>query len=101
PRHGGARVPGGRAVRTQRTSLPGSTVHGPAIVFDEVGLTLGRTAILRGVSFMVSAGSVHALVGPNGAGKSSLVKTLLGQMPHRGRLALDWPQGAQTVGYVP
>ncbi len=74
---------------------------GPAIVFDKVGLTLGRTTILREVSFTVSAGSVHALVGPNGAGKSSLVKTLLGQMPHRGRLALDWPQTAHTIGYVP
>lgn len=79
----------------------GHVVDGPRLVFDKVSLTLGRTAILHEVSFTVSAGSVHALVGPNGAGKSSLVKTLLGQMPHQGRLALDWPHGAQTIGYVP
>lgn len=95
-------------MRAEHTLLPGSsaadsplTMGGPSIVFDKVGLALGRTHILRDVSFTVSAGSVHALVGPNGAGKSSLIKTLLGQMPHQGRLTLDWPQAAQTIGYVP
>src|SRR5690606_926471 len=98
-RHRGARHTGGRAMRPEgapspeaghgglamngpaagRPAAAGGAAGGPAIVFDEVSLTLGRTAILRGVSFTVSAGSAHALVGPNGAGKSSLVKTLLGQ----------------------
>ncbi|MCE6985182.1 ATP-binding cassette domain-containing protein, partial [Pseudomonas frederiksbergensis] len=59
---------------------------GPDIAFAEVDLTLGRTRILDKVSFNVAAGSVHALVGPNGGGKSSLIKTLLGQMPHQGQL---------------
>ena len=62
---------------------------GPAIDFDQVGLVLGRTQILDDVSFRVASGSVHALVGPNGGGKSSLIKTLLGQMPHRGQLSLQ------------
>lgn len=75
--------------------------RGPAIVFDRVGLTLGRTEILHGVALHVAAGSVHALVGPNGGGKSSLVKCLLGQMPHSGRLALDWPAIPGVIGYVP
>lgn len=88
-------------MRRAGPALPESRADGPAIVFDKVGLTLGRTDILRDVSFTVSAGSVHALVGPNGAGKSSLVKTLLGQTPHRGRLVLDWPRAPQTIGYVP
>lgn len=52
---------------------------GPTIEFDNVSLTLGRTAILDNVSFKVQPGSIHALVGPNGGGKSSLIKTLLGQ----------------------
>ena len=62
--------------------------HGPAIAFDGVGLRLGQTSVLRDVSLRVVPGSVHALVGPNGAGKSSLIKTLLGQTPHQGRVAL-------------
>lgn len=78
-----------------------SLALGPAISFDKVSLSLGRTQILDQVSFQVAAGSVQALVGPNGGGKSSLVKTLLGQMPHQGRLSLEWPAEPGTIGYVP
>ncbi|EZP66753.1 metal ABC transporter ATP-binding protein [Pseudomonas sp. P7] len=74
---------------------------GPTLDFDTVSLTLGRTVILDGVSFQVQPGSIHALVGPNGGGKSSLIKTLLGQTPHQGRLSLQWPTTPGTIGYVP
>ncbi|MDH1283352.1 metal ABC transporter ATP-binding protein [Pseudomonas chengduensis] len=74
---------------------------GPGIEFAGVDLNLGRTRILDNVSFQVRAGSVHALVGPNGGGKSSLIKTLLGQMPHQGELRLHWPAAPGTIGYVP
>ena len=75
--------------------------HGPRIEFAGVDLTLGRTHILEQVSFSVAPGSVHAIVGPNGGGKSSLIKTLLGQMPHQGQLTLHWPSAGEVVGYVP
>ena len=75
--------------------------QGPGVEFDAVGLTLGRTTILDQVSFKVRPGSVHALVGPNGGGKSSLIKTLLGQMPHHGRLNLHWAGAPGCIGYVP
>ncbi|MBV6290336.1 metal ABC transporter ATP-binding protein [Pseudomonas aegrilactucae] len=75
--------------------------QGPGVEFDAVGLTLGRTTILDQVSFNVRPGSVHALVGPNGGGKSSLIKTLLGQMPHHGRLNLHWAGAPGCIGYVP
>ncbi|WP_460137027.1 metal ABC transporter ATP-binding protein [Pseudomonas sp. S1_E04] len=74
---------------------------GPTIEFDKVSLTLGRTMILDSVGFQVQPGSIHALVGPNGGGKSSLIKTLLGQTPHQGRLSLEWPTTPGTIGYVP
>ena len=64
-------------------------VSGPTLDFAEVSLTLGRTTILDNVTFQVQPGHVHALVGPNGGGKSSLIKTMLGQMPHQGRLSLN------------
>ncbi|WP_296268309.1 MULTISPECIES: metal ABC transporter ATP-binding protein [unclassified Pseudomonas] len=76
-------------------------VGGPRIEFAGIDLTLGRTRILEQVSFDVAAGSIHAIVGPNGGGKSSLIKTLLGQMPHQGRLTLHWPGPSEVVGYVP
>jgi zinc transport system ATP-binding protein len=77
-------------------------VSGPEITVSQVGLSLGGSTILEAVDLRVAAGSLHALVGPNGGGKSSLAKALLGQMPHRGTIRLDWP-GAQpgTVAYVP
>lgn len=82
-------------------ALPVAAVSGPSIDFAGVSLELGRTRILERISFQVRAGSVHALVGPNGGGKSSLIKTLLGQMPHRGELSLDWPDAPGVIGYVP
>lgn len=79
-----------------------SDAVGPAIAFEGVALTLGRTDILQGVDLHVAAGSVHALVGPNGGGKSSLFRALLGQVPHRGRIALHWPgERPGVVAYVP
>ncbi|WP_415773818.1 metal ABC transporter ATP-binding protein [Pseudomonas sp. LB3P38] len=92
-------TPQSRASRIVAPSLP--QVSGPTLDFAEVSLTLGRTTILDSVTFQVQPGSVHALVGPNGGGKSSLIKTLLGQMPHQGRLSLQWPGTPGTIGYVP
>ncbi|WP_457977258.1 metal ABC transporter ATP-binding protein [Ectopseudomonas composti] len=86
---------------TVAEALPAVTVTGPTIDFADVSLELGRTRILDRISFQVRAGSVHALVGPNGGGKSSLIKTLLGQMPHRGELSLEWPDAPGVIGYVP
>ncbi|QXH33947.1 metal ABC transporter ATP-binding protein [Pseudomonas muyukensis] len=78
-----------------------AVAHGPRIAFDGIDLTLGRTRILQNVRFDVAPGSVHAIVGPNGGGKSSLIKTLLGQMPHQGQLTLHWPGEREVIGYVP
>jgi len=75
-------------------------VRGPSIDFERVGLSLGNTEILRDVSFKVRAGTVHCIVGANGGGKTSLVRSLLGQMPHTGKIAIHWNEG-RVVGYVP
>lgn len=73
---------------------------GPAIVFDNVSLELGGTRILEHVSFRIEPGALHCIVGANGGGKTSLIRTLLGQMPHTGQIRLEGDNQG-PVGYVP
>jgi len=76
--------------------------RGPEISFRNVRLTLGGLSLLNDVSLQVSSGTIHALIGPNGAGKTSLLRCLLGQLPHTGDIALRWLGGRSgRVGYVP
>jgi zinc transport system ATP-binding protein len=75
-------------------------MQGPAIDFDRVNLTLGATSILEDVSFKVRPGTIHCIVGANGGGKTSLVRSLLGQMPHSGNISIHWREG-RVIGYVP
>jgi len=75
-------------------------MQGPSIEFQNVNLTLGNTRILEDVTFSVRAGEIHCIVGANGGGKTSLIRSMLGQMPHSGEISINWHDN-QTIGYVP
>lgn len=77
------------------------TARGPAVTFEHVNLALGNTQILSDVNLGIAPGEIHCLIGPNGGGKTSLVRCLLGQMPHTGRISLAWGDGGRSIGYVP
>ena len=74
--------------------------NGPSIEFDDVSLKLGGNSILHGIDFTVEPGSIHFIIGPNGGGKTSLVRSMLGQMPHGGDIRICWGSD-WTMGYVP
>ncbi|MFT4013713.1 MAG: metal ABC transporter ATP-binding protein [Paracoccus sp. (in: a-proteobacteria)] len=76
-------------------------MSGAGISVAGLSLVLGRTQVLQDVALTVAPGTIHALVGPNGGGKSSLIRCLLGRMPHRGQVVIDWPGAPGRIAYVP
>ena len=74
----------------------------PAIRLESVSFSFTAEPLLDGVTLTVGDGERACLVGPNGCGKSSLMKTVLGMMPHTGQITLHWPLPAPGVlAYVP
>jgi ABC-type multidrug transport system ATPase subunit len=76
----------------------------------KLGVTLGRTEVLRDVDVDLGAG-VHGLLGPNGAGKTTLIRVLATTLAHdRGTVEILGRslQGARNtrwvrerIGYLP
>ena len=57
---------------------------------DDLSVSYGGLAALRGVSLSVAEGQFVAIVGPNGAGKTTLFKAISGTVPPvSGRISYD------------
>src|SRR5438045_3652697 len=73
---------------------------------DNIVKSFGAVRALKGVSFDLQPGEVHALVGENGAGKSTLIKIITGALqPDSGTIELNGkivqhlnPRSAHALG---
>jgi zinc transport system ATP-binding protein len=74
---------------------------GPAIELESVSLTIDGNYILAPLSTYLEAGKMHLLVGPNGAGKTSLLKSMLGLLPHKGNIYRHHSGICLRPAYIP
>jgi ABC-type sugar transport system ATPase subunit len=90
-------------------SMPATELPPTMVRVSGLSKAFGPTQALRGASFELRAGEVHALVGENGSGKSTLVKILSGvHHPDAGRIEFEGqeiaaprtPRAAQESGIV-
>jgi len=67
-------------------------VHGaldePALALRDVAVSYGDVEAVAPVTLDVEPGELVALVGPNGAGKTSLLRAVLGLVPHAGEVVI-------------
>src|SRR6478609_10978205 len=57
---------------------------------DDLHLSYGDNAILKGVSMRLAQGEVVSLLGPSGSGKTTLLRAVAGlEAPHRGTIRID------------
>src|SRR5580765_5800038 len=62
----------------------------PLLQLTGVTKSFGAVRALKGVSFDLKAGEIHALLGENGAGKSTLIKIITGaHQPDGGAILID------------
>src|SRR5438105_13603712 len=78
----------------------------PLLRLTDIAKSFGGVQALRGVSFDLRPGEVHALIGENGAGKSTLIKVVTGaHRPDAGSLEIagrpvtdNDPSAARALG---
>lgn len=78
---------------------------------DNIGLSIQKVPILRGVSLDIEEGSTCGLIGRNGAGKTTLMRAIMGLLPvesgaitYQGQVLTDLKAHERAglgIGYLP
>ena len=78
-----------------------------AVECRSIGLSYGRTEVLKDITLKIEPGEFFALLGPSGSGKSTLLRVIAGfNRPNRGELLVDGrdiahiPPHARNIGMV-
>jgi ribose transport system ATP-binding protein len=72
---------------------------GEFLEIRDISKNYGIVRALKGVSFTIARGEVHALLGENGAGKSTLIRIISGEeIPTSGSLFID---GSEVKAFNP
>jgi zinc transport system ATP-binding protein len=72
----------------------------------DFGVSLGGVPVLEHVNLHMHCGELTAVIGPNGAGKTSLLRAMIGDLPHSGSLRFIHRGNIENakplrIGYVP
>ncbi len=72
---------------------------------EDFQVKIGRDIIIHDINMHFHCGELTAIIGPNGGGKSTLLKAIIGELPHTGNLNyLDKKglhSGKPVIGYIP
>ncbi len=56
-------------------------------IIENIGVTLGKTIVLKDINLHIHCEELTVIIGPNGAGKSTLLKAIFGEFSHNGTLS--------------
>ncbi|WP_157016198.1 heme ABC transporter ATP-binding protein [Mesorhizobium xinjiangense] len=65
---------------------------------NDVSVFIGKQCIVTGVDFKAPPGALAAVVGPNGSGKTTFLRSLTGELPYSGHIAIN---GAEVSALKP
>lgn len=75
------------------------------IKMNNIGVTIGKTEILKNINLHIHCGKLTVIIGENGAGKSTLIKAMLGEIKHSGNIVFKDIKNNEVkdlnIGYVP